>query len=80
MVLPAWKLIPAKLKSNNPTSVPMQEITLTLSVKEVNQILEALGNQPFNQVFALIGKIQQQASSQVSATNGDEPLNSPTDG
>ncbi|MCB0571788.1 MAG: hypothetical protein KDC66_18605 [Phaeodactylibacter sp.] len=43
----------------------MQELELTLTVEEVNQILEALGNQPFKSVFALIGKIQRQAGEQL---------------
>ncbi len=43
----------------------MQEINLTISVEEANLILEALGDQPFNKVFKLIGKIQQQAANQL---------------
>ncbi len=38
----------------------------TLSVEETNLILEALGSQPFSKVFAVIGKIQEQAASQMS--------------
>lgn len=48
----------------------MKEIDLKLSVDEVNQILAALGDQPFSKVYALINKIQQQASSQM--THGTE--------
>lgn len=40
-------------------------IQLSLSIDEVNKILEALGNQPYVEVFQLINKIQQQASSQL---------------
>lgn len=43
----------------------MQEIELKLTVEQVNQILDALGHQPFKDVFALIGKIQEQAASQL---------------
>ena len=43
-----------------------REIKLVLSVEEANLILDALDNQPFNQVFALISKIQQQAASQLN--------------
>lgn len=44
----------------------MKEITLTLTVEETNQILDALGQQPFKEVFNLIGKIQNQAAAQLS--------------
>jgi hypothetical protein len=45
----------------------MREIDLRVSVDEVNLILEALGDLPFVKVYALIGKIQQQANQQISA-------------
>ena len=44
-----------------------REIDLQVSVDEVNLILEALGNLPFVKVYALIGKIQQQANQQINA-------------
>lgn len=40
-------------------------IQLNLSINEVNQILEALGDRPFKEVFHLVNKIQQQAGSQL---------------
>ncbi|MCB9230949.1 MAG: hypothetical protein H6581_04765 [Bacteroidia bacterium] len=43
-----------------------KEITLALTLEEVNAILSSLGNQPYAQVFNLISKIQQQAAPQVS--------------
>ena len=43
----------------------MKEINLKLTVEEVNQILDALGDQPFKSVFNLIGKIQNQAGAQL---------------
>lgn len=43
----------------------MQEIKLVLTIEETNQILNALGNQPFKAVFGLINKIQQQAETQL---------------
>ena len=49
-----------------------REIKLVLTVEEANQILEALGNQPFNQVFALINKIQQQASTQLNPVQEEQ--------
>jgi hypothetical protein len=48
----------------------MNELNLTLTIDEVNQILEALGTQPFNRVFVLIGKIQAAAAAQL---NGQPP-------
>jgi hypothetical protein len=42
-----------------------QQIQLTLSLPEANQILEALGQMPYAQVYQLIGKIQQQAQNQL---------------
>ena len=50
----------------------MKEIQLRLSTEEVNQIMEALGDQPFKSVFNLIGKVQQQAQQQLS-NNGEAP-------
>jgi hypothetical protein len=44
----------------------MQEIKLTLSLAEVNQVLEALGQMPYIQVYELISSIQQQAQPQLS--------------
>jgi hypothetical protein len=43
----------------------MQEINVSLSVDEVNLVLEALGNLPFTRVYMLIGKIQEQAARQI---------------
>lgn len=40
----------------------MEEIKLSLTVEEVNQILEGLGSIPFKDVFSLIGKIKNQAN------------------
>lgn len=48
-----------------------QEIKITLTLGEVNQILDALGNVPYRQVFQLIGKIQTQAEAQLQ-----QPANS----
>jgi hypothetical protein len=51
----------------------MRELNLSLTVDEVNLILEAVGNLPFHRVYALIGKVQQQASQQLAPASGDEP-------
>jgi hypothetical protein len=44
----------------------MQEIQLTLTLAEVNQILAALGEKSYKEVFQLVSKIQAQASSQLN--------------
>jgi hypothetical protein len=48
----------------------MHDITLNLAIGDVNLILEGLGNLPFARVYALVGKIQEQASPQVAAASG----------
>ena len=45
------------------------EIQLQLTLEEVNLILEALGNLPFARVYALVGKLQNQASDQLPKSN-----------
>jgi hypothetical protein len=44
-------------------------IKLELEINEVNQILDALGDQPFKSVFQLVNKIQQQAATQLQEEN-----------
>jgi len=44
-------------------------ITLTLSVQEVNQILDALSHRPFREVAEMVQKVQQTANAQVAAAN-----------
>jgi hypothetical protein len=43
-----------------------EDINLQLSADEINLLLEGLGSMPFVKVYTLIGKIQQQASGQLS--------------
>ena len=51
----------------------MNEITLKLTLEEVNHILNALGEQPFAQVHQLITKVQTQGNDQLQ--NGEaEPI------
>lgn len=45
---------------------PMQNLQLTLTVTEVNQILEALGQRTYADVYRLVSKIRQQADGQLS--------------
>jgi len=48
-----------------------ENINVTISVNEVNMVLNALGNLPYLDVFALIDKIKDQAEQQVAKQNGD---------
>ncbi len=43
-----------------------QQINLSVTVNEANVILNALAQLPYAQVSTLIGKLQQQGSSQVT--------------
>ena len=45
--------------------ITMSKIKLELAIEETNIILEALGQLPFVRVYALIGRIQEQARAQV---------------
>lgn len=47
----------------------MEQISINLTIEEVNQILESLGQRPYVEVFQLINKIQAQAEAQVQAKN-----------
>jgi hypothetical protein len=47
----------------------MDAITIHISLEEANLILESLGNLPFVKVYALIGKIQEQAHQQLSGNS-----------
>ena len=47
----------------------MEAITLHITIEEANLILESLGNLPFVKVYALIGKIQEQARQQLSGNS-----------
>ncbi|MFI5797392.1 hypothetical protein [Streptomyces sp. NPDC051677] len=45
-------------------------ITLELTLAETNLLLEALGNQPYAQVYELITKIHQQAEKSAESQDG----------
>lgn len=56
------------------TTMPSpQQLQLDLAVEDANLILEALGQLPFVRVFALIGKIQDQARRQLEGQPADRP-------
>ena len=50
----------------------MKDINLTLSLEEVNTLLNALGTQPYAQVQPLIANIQTQGSAQLQAAQNGE--------
>ena len=45
----------------------MHEINLKLAIEDVNMILEGVGTLPFARVYALVGRIQEQAAQQIRA-------------
>lgn len=47
-----------------------QDITLRVTTEETNLILEALGNMAFVRVYALVGKVQEQAGAQLREASG----------
>jgi len=50
---------------DTPSAEPLdQEIKLDLTAREVNYLLMALGQRPFSEVAALIGKIKTQGDAQ----------------
>ena len=49
----------------------MQTVRLELTIGEINQILGALGDKPFAQVYQLIQKIRQQADSELNPAAND---------
>jgi hypothetical protein len=51
-----------------------QKITLEVSLEEVNQILTALGKEPYMSVFQLIHNIQTQAQSQLNAETTEKTV------
>lgn len=45
----------------------MEQISINLSIEEVNLILDSLGQRPYIEVFQLIDKVKAQAEAQVRA-------------
>ena len=50
----------------------MKDIQLTLTLEEVNTLLNALGGKPYNQVHLLIARIQAQGSTQLQAIQNEQ--------
>ena len=44
----------------------MKELSFSVNIKDINTILKALGNMPYNQVNELITKLHGQAQSQLT--------------
>ncbi|MFV8751770.1 hypothetical protein ACNOYE_14590 [Nannocystaceae bacterium ST9] len=55
------------------TMTTSNTIELELTLDEVNLILESLGALPFARVYALIGRIQEQARAQLGQDGEQEP-------
>jgi hypothetical protein len=47
----------------------MEEIQLTLTIEETNKIIKSLAQEPFKEVYELIGKINAQADEQIKKLN-----------
>ena len=53
----------------------MKDVQLTLTLEEVNKVLEALGQLPFAKVHQLVGKIYEEAKSQLEEKETREDNN-----
>lgn len=51
----------------------MKTVTLTLTVEELGILFKSLGRMPFEQVYQLIGKLNEQANQQLSG-NAPSPF------
>ena len=49
----------------------VQQLTLNLTIDEINVILDALGQRPYAEVFQLVEKIQAQSQAQLQTRPGD---------
>jgi hypothetical protein len=57
----------------------MEQISINLTLEEINYILMSLGKHPYEDVFLLIGKIKAQAEAQIEAnTMRQQKLNQGT--
>ena len=51
----------------------MKEIKLSLSLDDINKILNVLGDQPYTTVFKVINSIQTQAQAQLQENQNGQP-------
>lgn len=54
-------------------------VRIEFTVEDLNVVLSALGNEPFAKVYAIIGKIQEQAAEQLEADDDSEAFELPDD-
>jgi hypothetical protein len=52
----------------------MTNFNLTLTLEEVNLLLESLGTMPYHRVFVLVNKIHRTADEQLKIDNIKDPL------
>ena len=52
----------------------MKTITFTLTIDEANLLFKSLGRMPFEQVYTLIGKMNEQANQQLSGNVSASPF------
>lgn len=57
----------------------MENITLELTINETNIILSSLGKHPFDEIAALIQKIQMQGATQIAAMQAEAPEDEESD-
>jgi hypothetical protein len=50
----------------------MMNYSLLLTTNEINLIFKALGERPFQEVFELIGKINEQVNAQINGIPEDD--------
>lgn len=48
-----------------------QQLSLNLTIAEINAILDALGQRPYAEVFPLVDKIKAQSQAQLQSRPGD---------
>jgi dihydroxyacetone kinase len=51
----------------------MEKLNFTFTTEEINVVMNALGAQPYTQVFQLINNIQNQAQAQLTTAPVDVP-------
>ncbi len=47
----------------------MDELKLSLTLDEINMVIKSLAKEPFQEVYELIGKINEQADIQIKKRN-----------
>lgn len=52
----------------------MKTVTFTVSIDEANLLFKSLGRMPFEQVYELIGKMNEQANAQLSGNSSATPF------